>query len=156
MCFRHCLPSAVMLQVAVRRLAITREYCRHIRTLLHASSYAKYSLTVGSVGDSRMWAGRSLSCGNWCPHTLRTRNSRRMKSCAWPSGMSHSPEPVRGLPLFQKAGVDRIWNLQLLTNFRFRGVLSSYSLHVVVQFCSFMRTPFWVHLLNTSPNPKPK
>jgi len=116
-CFRHCLPSAVMLQVAARCLAITRDFCRHIRTLHHASSYAKFSPTAGSVGDSKMWAERSLSCGNWYPHTHRTRNSRRTKSFAWPLGMSHLSEPVQGLPLFQKVEVDRIWNQYLTFNY---------------------------------------
>ena len=130
-CFLHCLPSAVMLQVAARCLAITRDFCRHIRTLHHASSYAKCSLTAGSVGDSKTWAGRSLSCGNWYPHTHRTRNSRRTKSCAWPSGMSHLSKPVQGLPLFQKVEVDRNRNQYLTYLFTY---LLTYSME---------QTPSW-------------
>jgi hypothetical protein len=49
-----------------------------------------------------------------------------------------------------------ITHLQLLTNFRFCGVLFPYTLYVFVQFCLAMKTSFLVYLLNTCLNPKPK
>jgi hypothetical protein len=79
---------------------------------------------------------------------------------AIPKSMPHLSELVQGFPLFQKSrggqNLRPITHLQLLTNFRFRGVLFPYYLYVVVQFCLAMKTSFLVYLLNTCLNPKPK